>query len=70
MSLFKYFKRESPLPSPSGPLSWEIPSTAIAAANDEVLKALKKAGDLNRKGVKQRGSYQRYSDMERTMHYW
>ena len=53
MSLFKYFKRNSPLPSPSGPLSWEIPSTAIGAANDEVSKVLEKAGDLNGKGMKQ-----------------
>ena len=61
MSLFKYFKRNSLLPSPSG----EIPSTAIGAANYEVLKVLEKARDLNGKGVKQRGPYQRYSDTER-----
>ena len=81
MSLFKYFKRDSPLPSPSGPLSREIPSTAIVAANDEVSKVLEKAGTTSRttepstkpetkplangNSVKQRGSYQRYTDTER-----
>ena len=50
MSLFKYFKRNSPLPSPNRPLSREIPVTAISAANDEVMKALKMAKDD--KGVK------------------
>jgi len=29
---------KGPLSFPSGPLSWEMPSTAIAAANDEVSK--------------------------------
>ena len=56
MSLFKYFKRDSPLLSQSGPLSWEILLTAIATANDGVSQSLKKAGDLNGKGVKQQGS--------------
>ena len=49
----EFFKRNSPLPSPSGPLSQEIPLIAVATANDEVLKALEKAGYLNVKGVKQ-----------------
>ena len=63
MCLFKYFRKNSPLPSPSGPLSQEIPSTAIGAANDEVLKVLEKAGDG--KGTKQRGAYQKYNDKEK-----
>jgi len=48
-------ERSSPLPSPSGPLSWEILSTAISAANDEVSKVLKAQGttDRNRKEAKQ-----------------
>ena len=42
MSMFKYgFKRNCPLPSPNGPLSREVPVTAISAANKEVMKALK-----------------------------
>ena len=60
MSLFKYFKRNSPLPFPNGPLSREIPATAISAANDEVMKALKTAEDD--KGVKRREMYQKYTD--------
>ena len=65
MSLFKYFKvsSSSPLPSPSGPLSAEIPSTAINAANEEVLKALKASEDES--GVKRRGSYQKYTAKEK-----
>jgi len=59
MSLLKYFKRSSPLPSPSGLLSLEIPLTAISAANDEVLKVLQaqRTTDKIGKEVKQRGSY-------------
>ena len=65
MSLFKYFKvsSSSPLPSPSGPLSAEIPSTAINAANEEVLKALKASEDES--GVKRRGSYKKYTAKEK-----
>ena len=41
LNLFKYFKSSSSspqiaLPSPNGPLSREVPSTAISAANKEV----------------------------------
>jgi len=51
------------LPSPSGPLSREIPLMAIGTANDEVMKVLEKAGD--KKGEKPQGTYQKYSDTER-----
>ena len=62
MSLFKYsFKRNCLLPSPNGPLSREIPATAISAANDEVMKALE-----DDKGVKRRGPYQKHTDKEKT----
>jgi len=40
VSLFKYFKAslslQVALPSPNGPLSREVPSTAISEANKEV----------------------------------
>ena len=41
LNLFKYFKASSSspqvaLPSPDGPLSCEVPSTAISSANKEV----------------------------------
>ena len=60
MSLFKYFKRNLPLPSPNGQLSREIPASVINVANDEVMEALKMTEDD--KGMKQRGAYQKYSD--------
>ena len=37
MALYRYFKAsDTKLPDPRGPLSKEVPSTAIAAANGEV----------------------------------
>jgi len=42
MSILKYLHPlNQTLPDPSGPLSEQIPSTAIALANVKVLKALK-----------------------------
>ena len=58
-SLYHYFKRDSLLPSPTGPLSKEVPATAISAANKEVLECLKHSED--EKGAKKRGTYQKYS---------
>ena len=42
MSLFKYFKpvSKSSLPSPNGKLSCAVPSSSLAAANQEVSKLL------------------------------
>jgi hypothetical protein len=63
MALLKYFKRkDSVLPSPSGPLSEQMPSSSIASANNEV-KDLVFAG-IEVKKVK-RGPYIKYSDEER-----
>ena len=58
-SLYHYFKCDSVLPSPTGPLSKEVPATAISGANKEVLECLKQSED--EKGVKKRGTYQKYS---------
>ena len=58
-SLFHYLKRDSVLPSPTGPLPKEVPATAISAANKEVMDCLKQSED--QKGVKKRGTYQKYS---------
>ena len=41
MAVFKFFKCDSPLPKPDGPLSAVVPSTSIAAANREVEHLLK-----------------------------
>ena len=62
-SLFHYFKRESVLPSPTGPLSKEVPATAISAANKEVVECLKHSEDED--GVKKRGAYQKYSGTDK-----
>ena len=42
-NLFNYFKRESSLPFPSGPLSKIVPSAMIQAANDSVLSVISTA---------------------------
>jgi len=60
-SLFHYFKRDSLLPSPTGPLSKEVPATAISAANKEVMDCLKQSSAEDQKEVKKRGTYQKYS---------
>ena len=37
MALYRYFKAsDTKLPDPQGPLSMEVPSTAIVAANSEM----------------------------------
>ena len=61
LNLFKYFRASSSspqvaLPSPDGPLSREVPSTAISAANKEVEEVI--ASDSV---TKKRGSYQKYT---------
>ena len=59
--LFKYFTPEPKcLPDPQGPLSKEIPSTSITAANSEVEAAMQiKETCVNEK--KRRGHYQKLS---------
>jgi len=59
LNLFKFFKvtSSSPqvvLPSPDGPLSREIPSTAISAANDEVKAVVHQS-------TKKRGCYAKFT---------
>ena len=62
-SLHHYFKSNSVLPSPTGPLSKIVPSSAISYANKAVMAVLINSGDEN--GVKRGGTYQRYSGKER-----
>lgn len=64
LNLFQFFKASSKspqvaLPSPNGPLSREIPSTAICEANKEVEKTLKN------EDTKKRGCYQRYDGKQK-----
>ena len=58
-SLYHYFKCDSLLPSPTGPLLKEVPTTVISAANKEALECLKYSED--EKGANKRGTYQKYS---------
>ena len=56
MALYRYFKAsDTKLPDPRGPLSKEVPSTAIAAANGEV----KHVVELQR--GKTRGPYTKFT---------
>jgi len=50
MSLYHYFKSNSPLPSPTGPLSRKVLATAISSMNKEVMAVLKNGKDES--GVK------------------
>ena len=63
MSLLKFFtvkeKKTSVLPSPTGPLSKEIPSSSIVAANAEVSKV------LNEKFSIKRGEYTKLTSKEK-----
>ena len=56
MSLLKYFTKQktTPLPDPSGALSREVPSSAIASANNEVQKI---ASSSTSSESKKRGPY-------------
>ena len=64
-SLYHYFKSNSPLPSPNGPLSREVPAIAISKANKEVTKVLKDSEGKD--GVKSRGTYQKYTSKDKVM---
>ena len=67
-SLYQYFRKESPLPSPKGPLSREVPAGAISEANKEVTKVLKDSEDkdgVKSRGTGSRGTYQRYTPKDK-----
>lgn len=61
MALYRYFKQHSndKLPHPQGPLSIEIPSTAIVSANEEVRRVVSK------EPAKKRGPYSKFSAEQR-----
>ena len=66
LNLFRYFKVSSSspqvvLPSPDGPLSHEVPSTAISEANKEVEEVMMGSRDSGKK----RGSYQKYTPKQK-----
>ena len=60
MALYKYFKKASSLPDPEGPLSAEMPSSSILAANKE-LEGVKESSNTGKK----RGQYKHYTASEK-----
>ena len=71
MSLLKYFKRESILPHPNGPLSQSVPSSSIAAANKAVESILSPGSVIEdtKPGTQHpdrtRGSYEQFTAEEK-----
>ena len=64
MALLKFLKKSSVLPHPNGPLSEQVPSSSIAAANKEVKSLV--VTPVDGTGVKRgRSNYGTYSDEER-----
>ena len=66
LTLFKYFKSSSSkkvvLPCPNGPLSHEVPSTVISAANKEVEEVMATCTDSVKK---KRGAYQKFTPKQK-----
>ena len=65
VSFFKPSSGDSPLPSPSRPLSKEVPAFAIRKANKEITKVLKDIED--KEDVRRRGTYQKYTPKDKAM---
>lgn len=64
MSLYRYFSKVKPdpdLPDPSGPLSKEVPSSSIAAANSKVSAVMLEQVQESEKETKSRGKYAKFS---------
>ena len=66
-SLYHYCRSDSLLPSSNGPLSREVPASAISEANEEVSKVFKDSEDKNARndGIKSRGTYQKHTPKTR-----
>ena len=70
MALLAYFKKSNPskaiLPSPTGPLSLQMPSSCIEAANKCVTEELERtsASESSRKSTERR-TYQKYIPKEK-----
>ena len=71
MALLKYFKKNSVLPDPNGPLSRSLPSSSISAANKAVKPLLDAAEGKTTEGkttegkATGRGKYSMYSEVEK-----
>ena len=68
MSILKYFKRESKLPNPAGPLSKVVPSERIKAANKEVVSCMKLTSEevpSASVSATSQGTYERFTAVEK-----
>ena len=63
MSLLRYLKKDSVLPSPGEPLSRNMPPSSLAAANKEVKRVLDAHG--NGPLLAGRGKYSVYNEEEK-----
>ena len=70
MSLLKYFQPSPALPKPQGPLSKVMPSSSIAAANEEVKRVLEieeKKSDPGSNPATKRSPYQHFTPEEKLL---
>ena len=69
MALLAYFKKSNPskavLPSPTGPLSLQMPSSCIEAANKCVAEELERTSAESVTKSTKRGTYQKYTPKEK-----
>ena len=67
MALLKYLQRTSTLPKPQGPLSRIMPSSSVAAANEEVKQVLDEEGKKpdDPTVTSKRSPYQRFTPEEK-----
>ena len=58
MSILKYFKLKNVLPSPEGPLSRDVPSSSIQAANKNIIALFESEAGTTKGG--KRGKYEKH----------
>ena len=63
MSIYKYFKKDTALPSPKGPLSAVVPPDAIRSMNREVEKVIEQSSTEKR----ERGPYIKFTSSQRAL---
>ena len=67
MSLLKFFQPFPVLPKPQGPLSKVMPSSSIAAVNEEVKRVLEKKSDPGGNPATKRSPYQHFTPEEKLL---
>ena len=63
MSIYKYFKKDTAIPSPKGPLSAVVPPDAIRSMNREVEKVIEQSSTEKR----ERGPYVKFMSSQRAL---